>query len=134
MKESEMLSNILKYFREIQTTYNIAVQGADDKQLLQEDLVHKIEFIDKTAQERNKTTTALKKCRDERRKNKDKVEVLRELNEFIINNQPTIKKLEKILGDMRRIEENQSKRVYRPRIMTQEEWEGRTKTNEVPLH
>lgn len=124
MKESEMLSDVLKYFRESQTMYNIEVQGAEDKQLLQEDLIHKLEFKDKTAAERNKTTRALKKCRDERRRHKDKVEVLRELNEFINTNQPTIKKLEKILGDMRRIEENQSKRVYRPRVMTQEEWEG----------
>ncbi len=122
MKESEMLSDVLKYFRESQTLYNIALKGAEDKQLLQEDLLHKLEFKDKTAAERNRTTTLMKKCRDERRKNKDKVEVLRELIEFINGNQPTIKRLEKILGDMRRIEENQSKRVYRPRIMTQEEW------------
>ncbi|MBP1924615.1 hypothetical protein J2Z76_000468 [Sedimentibacter acidaminivorans] len=122
MKESEMLSDILKYFRDTQSMYNIALKGSDDKQLLQEDLLHKLEFKDKTAAERNKTTTAMKRCRDERRKHKDKVEVLRELIEFINGNQPAIKKLEKILGDMRRIEENQGKRVYRPRIMTEKEW------------
>lgn len=122
MKESEMLSDVLKYLRESQTLYNIALKGAEDKQLLQEDLLHKLEFKDKTATERNKTMKATKKCRDERRRHKDRVEVLRELNEFINSNQLVIKRLEKILGDMRRIEENQSKRVYRPRIMTEKEW------------
>jgi len=122
MKESEMLSDVLKYFREIQLKYNIALKCIDEKQMLQEDLLHKIEFKDRTAAERNKPSTALRKCRLERRKNKDDAELLRELVEFITNNQPAIKKLEKILGDMRRIEENQNKRRYKPRVMTIEEW------------
>jgi uncharacterized protein YpuA (DUF1002 family) len=122
MKESEMLSDVLKYFREIQSKYNIALNCVDEKQLLQEDLLHKLEFKDKTAAERNKTSTALRKCRIERRKNKEEAELLRELVEFINNNQPVIKKFEKILGDMRRIEETQNKRMYKPRVMTEKEW------------
>lgn len=35
-----------------------------------------------------------------------------------------IKKLEKILGNMRHIEENRYKKTYKPRVMTTEEWEG----------
>lgn len=124
MKESEMLSDILKYFREIQFKYNYALKCVDDMQLLQEDLLHKIEFKDKTAAERNKTSTKLRKCRVERRKNKDDAELLRELVEFINSNQQQIKKLEKILGDMRRVESNQDRRMYKPRIMTTEEWGG----------
>lgn len=124
MKESEKLSNILAEARSIKSQYEFSCIKINEMDLLQNDLVHKIEFKDKTARERSKTTTRMKKCRDERRNNKEYVELMEELVLFIDTNQPLIKRLEKILGNMRRIEENQGKRSYKPRVMTVEEWEA----------
>lgn len=124
MKESEKLSNILADVRSIKSQYEFSCSKINEMDLLQNDLVHKIEFKDKTARERSKTTTRMKKCRDERRENKEYVELMEELVSFIDTNQPLIKRLEKILGNMRRIEENQGKRSYKPRVMTVEEWEA----------
>lgn len=124
MKESERLSNVLADARSIKSQYEFSYNKINELDLLQNDLVHKIEFKDKTARERSKTSTRLKKCRDDRRNHKENVELLKELIEFIDGNQQLIKKLEKILGNMRKIEETQGKRSYKPRVMTAEEWEA----------
>lgn len=124
MKESERLSNVLADARSIKSQYEFSYNKINELDLLQNDLVHKIEFKDKTARERSKTSTRLKKCRDDRRNHKENVELLKELIEFIDGNQQLIKKLEKILGNMRKIEETQGKRSYKPRVMTVEEWEA----------
>lgn len=124
MKESERLSNVLADARSIKSQYEFSYNKINELDLLQNDLVHKIEFKDKTARERSKTSTRLKKCRDDRRNHKENVELLKKLIEFIDGNQQLIKKLEKILGNMRKIEETQGKRSYKPRVMTVEEWEA----------
>lgn len=124
MKESEELSNVLKYFRETEQLHKFAIGRIGELEQLQNDLLHKIEINCANVAERNKVATALRKCRVERRKYKDKVELMNGLIEFIDNNRPAIKKLEKILGSMRQVEENQDKRTYKPRVMTSEEWEA----------
>lgn len=124
MKESEKLSNVLADARSIKSQYEFAFNKINEMDQLQNDLLHKLEFKDKTASERGKTSTALRKCRLERRKHKENVELLRELVEVIDSNQPIIKRLEKVLGNMRKIEETQDKRSYKPRVMTVEEWEA----------
>lgn len=123
MKESEKLSSLLKEIRELQNQYAFSQGRIDDLELLQGDLLHKIEFNAGTASERNKIATQLKKMRNERRKHKEMVELHRELIVFLNDNQSQIKRLEKVLGNMRRIEEMQSNRQYKPRSMTVEEYE-----------
>lgn len=123
MKESEKLSNFLADARSIKSQYEFSNNKINEMDQLQCDLLHKLEFKAKTAAERNKVSTALKKCRLERRKYKETAELSKELAEFIDLNQPLVKRLEKILGNMRKIEENQDKRSYKPRVLTDEEWE-----------
>ena len=123
MKLSERLSALLSEIREIQNLYAFSQGRIDDLELLQSDLLHKIEFNAKTAQERNKIATQLKKMRTERRKNKEAVELYKELIVFISDNQSQVKRLERILGNIRKIEEMQSNRQYKPRTMTVEEFE-----------
>lgn len=104
IKSSEKLSGLLKEIRELQNQYAFS-QGRS------------------TTAERNKIATQLKKLRNERRKHKEMVELHKELISFINDNQSQVKRLEKILGNMRKIEETQGKRQYRPRLMTAEEFE-----------
>lgn len=123
MKESEKLSSLLKEIRELQNQYAFSQGRIDDLELLQGDLLHKIEFNAGIASERNKIATQLKKMRNERRKHKEMVELHKELIVFLNDNQSQVKRLEKILGNMRKIEEMQSNRQYKPRSMTVEEFE-----------
>lgn len=123
MKSSEKLSKVLELTREVENQYDFSVGRISDLECLQNDLLHKLEFKASTAAERSKIATALKKCRNERRRQKEQTELLRELVEFISANQSQVKKLEKILGNMRKNEENQEKRTYKPRVLTVEEWE-----------
>lgn len=123
MKESEKLSNLLNEVRKFQSSYAFSQGRIEDLEHLQADLLHKLEFRAKDASDRNKIATALKKLRKERRGYKEKVELNKELIGFLNDNHSQIKKLEKILGNIRRIEEMQSNRQYKPRAMTTEEFE-----------
>lgn len=124
MKESERLANILKQIREMNEVYDYSGQKISELESLQTDYLHKLEFVASTSSERNKIATALKKCRNERRKFKETCELLREFSDFINSNQNHIKRLEGILGNMRKVEASQSNRKYKPRVMTEEEWMG----------
>lgn len=124
MKESEKLANLLKYLRDVESEYCYSQQRISELELLQTDYLHKLEFVARTTSERNKIATALKKCRIERRKVKESCELFRELVDFIYSNRSQIKKLETILGNVRKIEINQCSRMYKPRVMTEEEYIG----------
>ena len=124
MKESERLSEVLQYFREVKNIYDFTLQEIQNIECLQNDYLHKLEFNATEAKERNKLATALRKLRIERREIKEQEEALRELNEFINKNPDRINSLERILGNMRKIETTQAKRVYKPRILSVEEYKG----------
>lgn len=124
MKESERLSEVLKYFRDVQNIHDFTTGRVSDLECLQNDYLHKLEFNATEAKERNKIATALRKCRMERRQLKEQEEVLRELYQFLDKNPDNIRQLEKILGNMRKIESTQINRSYKPRMMSIEEYKG----------
>lgn len=124
MKESERLSEVLQYFRNVQNTYDFTAGRISDLECLQNDYLHKLEFNATEVKERNKIATGLRKCRIERRQMKEQEEILRELNDFIYNNSDKIRYFERILGNMRKIESTQVNRSYKPRMMSIEEYKG----------
>lgn len=118
MKRSEYISTFLKFISESRSAYNEAVERIRTEEKRQEDLLHEIEFC-KVAQERNKLTTRLHKCREQRRIYKDVREELEPIISFLDDpaNKKVVDKLSsQLLGQVRKVEGYHTNRVYKPRL------------------
>ena len=116
MKTSEKLSSFLDFVRQSEPLYRLSYEavGEEDKRTL--DYLHAIEF-DTSARERNKICEKLKISRVRRRKNKDVVEELEPLKEFMekYENRKAIEQLQQVLGKIRKVENYHEKRSYHQR-------------------
>lgn len=119
-KTSEELKTFLDFIKECQMRYNAAyeVVGREDKR--GQDLLHMIEF-ERSSGERNKLATKLRKSRIERRQNKDIVEELQPVVDFLADRQhkKTIDHMTQLLGAVRKEEGRHENRVYHPRVEKQ---------------
>ena len=117
MKEIDALKCVLDFFRDCPTRYQVAYDAMKEEEKLESDLLHKIE-LDAGYEERNRLATQLKQCLKRRRENKDILEELEPVLEFLEdrNNKKTVDKMVQLLGKMRKVEKYHKNRSYHPRI------------------
>lgn len=117
MKTSEEVKRFLDFMHRCETRYGMAKEGqlAEEKRL--QDYLHAIEF-EPHAEERSKTATKLRQSRIRRRENKDVVEELGPIIEFLEdpNMKRAIDRLGQTLGKIRKAEKYHENRVYHPRV------------------
>ena len=110
---SKDVESILRFFREA----NEAATLASDEQTVwedrQQDILHEFEFVDHTHNERGRLGKELTEIRRQRRIAKNTCELLKPLCEWIANNGNSIKTLQRVLGEMRKVEDKQKNRLYR---------------------
>lgn len=82
------------------------------------DLLHLIELTNMNASEGFKAYKELQKVLQRRRKLKDENELLTPLAETIRKFKGNLAELDKIIGDIRRIEASQGNRMYKCRVRT----------------
>ena len=87
--------------------------------LLTQDLLHQIEFKNYNVCDGYKLYKELQEVRLERRRLKDENQVIHSAYEFISKDKKLISQLGNIQGVMKKIEEGQQNRVYKPRIKTE---------------
>lgn len=82
-----------------------------------QDLLHAIEF-ETNVRERSKICTRLHHSRNERRRNKDIVEVTEEIVKFFAEPQhkKTLDQMRQLLGRVRKVEKYHKDRTYFPRV------------------
>lgn len=114
---SEQLTNILKDLKQVKNDYQYSYDKVGEMDLLTQDYLHMLEIVPFSEDEMFKIATQLKNTRLERRKHKDNVELLKPLVDCLEKHNRTIKDLEQVLGQMRKIEETQENRIYTPRIL-----------------
>ncbi len=90
---------------------------------LTQDYLHKLELEDLNYRERAKVATALAKCRSQRRKYKDTVEILDPLVQFLDSEKGRnlMNLMREVLGKTRKVEKSMENRIYIPRILKEEE-------------
>ncbi len=77
-----------------------------------QDYLHKIELENLNYKERAKLSTKLMENRKLRRKYKDEYEELLPLSNFVAENKVFIRKLEQLLGEVRKVEKYHTNRQY----------------------
>lgn len=125
MKRSENIKAFLDFLKQSETDYKAAYAAVNTEDKRGQDLLHAIEF-EASYRERNKLTTKLRNSRIERRENKDIVEELQPVMDFIQDprHKKTLDMLQQLLGAVRKEENYHRNRAYLPRV---EKQEGRKK-------
>lgn len=116
-KISESVEKILEFFEQCRIGYNAASGEVETENKRLQDLLHMIEF-EPSGKERNKIATRLKNSRVYRRQNKDMMEVLEPIIEFLDkdSSKRALNLLKEALGAVRKVEQRQENRVYYPRV------------------
>ncbi|MBG9689386.1 hypothetical protein ABD91_00365 [Lysinibacillus sphaericus] len=94
-------------------------QLVDQKQREQEDLLHHIEFETLPANKGYEAYRKLHIVRNERRKAKDMLDVMKSANDKLKPKLPNISIFNNTLGDVRGIINKQKNRNYKPRVLTE---------------
>ncbi len=106
------VENVLHFIREAE---DAVVLAEDERKICedrQQDILHDLELVDHTHNERGRMGKELTEIRRQRRTAKNACELLYPLCEWIANNGNAIKALQRVLGEMRKIEDKQKNRQY----------------------
>ena len=117
MKTSEQIKSFLDFTRDCETRYKLALEAMETENKRTQDFLHAIEF-EPHSEERSKIATKMRASRITRRKNKDTIEELEPLIEFlnIPANKKAVDQLTQILGKVRKAEKYHENRTYHPRV------------------
>ena len=131
MNTSQSLSDFLEFLRQSQQDYNIAVDIELTKSKETQDILHKIELDDIKYHEYAKLAKALKSIRNERREAKNIKQQLEPLIGWVEENQSVVRGLERLLGELRKVETNIKNAHYYPRTeVVNEILKNKENTNE----
>lgn len=119
-KVSDEIKQFLDFIRDAESRYVMCQEVVKTEESRTQDLLHAIEFeadysnLDGLAEK-------LRKSRIERRENKDIVEELEPIIDFldIQNNKKTMDQLTQLLGRVRKVEKYHENRSYHPRVEEQ---------------
>ena len=109
------LENFLKYLRDAQMEYHVALDVEREADNKSNDFNHAIEF---GGYDPRRAATLLKKyraVRQDRRKAKQLIETTGLIEGWCSQNQAVIRSLESLLGEIRKSEKKAQNRVYVPR-------------------
>ncbi len=118
---SESLSAFLEFLREAETGYVSTLAAMNDSDAATQDLLHFLELKDPSPDELVTVGERIVTIRQERRAAKDCAEVLTPVVEWIAQHKETVKSMERLLGEMRKVESRHASRFYTPRT---DVWDG----------
>lgn len=121
MTESEHINSFLIYIRECKTRLHIVLADELEANDQTQDILHRLELQSDSYHTTAQLGKTLRQVRQNRRIAKDIRERLAVIDEWAARNAEAIKSLERLLGDLRKIERNQNNRLYVPRTDILEE-------------
>lgn len=101
---SKYIENFLIFIKDVQVDYNVNIEEENRNNDETQDLLHTLELTNLTYHQKAKIANKLIEVRQERRDFKNKELIITPIVEWINDNQDVIKKLQKLLGEVRKIE------------------------------
>lgn len=111
----ERLEEFLRSLRSAEEVLHIADTDIQETNAQTQDILHALELEDRGYHDMAKLAAKLKEVRQQRRKSKDLQEILTPVVNWIEDNRAVIKSIERLLGDVRKIEKRSNTRIYTPR-------------------
>lgn len=112
---SENIAAFLNFLHEAEQLLHMAEADEQEANAQAQDILHAIELQDVDYHGMAKLAKRLKAVREARRTAKDLIMEVTPIVEWIDNNRNFIKSLERILGEIRKVEKNKSTRIYTPK-------------------
>ncbi len=109
---SEELKSFLDSVREAETDLNIAIADEAETNQQTQDILHAIEMEKYNPRRTSALVKTLCNVRKRRRAAKEAIELLTPVVDWSKGNQNSIKSLERLLGDLRKTERHQERRIY----------------------
>ena len=114
---AKILETFLDMVQDAEKQYEIAHAEVNQKDSETQDYMHALELQNLSYNQCCKVATKLKKCRQQRRKNKDIVEQLQPLISYINKNKNILNGLKGLLGELRKQDKYLNSRQYFPRVI-----------------
>lgn len=123
MDYEEVISNFLRLTSNIESEYRVASELLEEQNQLTQDYLHKLELGKLNAVELTKVAKSIQENRKERRKHKNDMEYAQIIVEFVQNPQTrdVLHQLEVTLGKLRKMKKQRQYRVYRFRVIDEED-------------
>lgn len=120
---SETISAFLGAVARAQFDYKWNYAEVNKLDKLTQDYLHNLELKNLNYSERAKVATQIAKCRQERRKSKDTVEILKPIVEFFDSDKgkQLLKLMNEVLGQTRKVEKKMETRTYKYKVMEEED-------------
>lgn len=112
---SQRINEFLTFLRECEQGFHMAEADQQDANNETQDILHSLELEKHSYHERARLATVLAGVRQRRRQAKDRMAVLAPVLDWVDGNRPVVKSLERLLGDVRKMEKNAENRIYTPR-------------------
>ena len=115
MEESKHLEAFLAFLRNAKVEHQAAIEEETLTELETQDILHRLELYSDSYRERAKLANSLKQVRQRRRVAKDTYEVTKSIVRWAEDNKQVVRSLEWLLGEVRKVEDRQEKRIYIPK-------------------
>ena len=112
MKNSEHISSFLKFLKDIQTDYNIALETEKEADRETQDILHRLELGNDSYHDMAQMSKIIKSVRLERRKAKDAKTEAEPVMRWLKESPQTVRVLEQLLGEVHKAEKYNSNRHY----------------------
>lgn len=122
LKTSEQISSFLSFLTDSVQAYQMASADESEANDMTMDILHSIELDEHSYHELAKIGRGLRSVRQKRRSAKDTISQLEPVVAWAEENQPVIKGLERLLGEVRKQERRLDTRSYTPRTDWKEEF------------
>ena len=113
--ESESIAAFLNYLRDAESRYHIEHANEQEANAKTQDILHRIELHSDSYHETARLGKLLRHVRQERRAAKDAADALAPIVAWVRANSSVTGMLERLLGEVRKIERRQEIREYIPR-------------------
>jgi hypothetical protein len=122
-KPSEYITEFLNFISDVKSSYSYCYEEMQNQDKLTQDYLHMIELEDLKYEERNKIATKLVTNRKDRRYFKDRVEEYEPIVNFLADpkTKDVFKKLQQVLGTVRKVEGYHKDRFYVPKVLKEGE-------------
>ena len=112
MKNSEYIASFLKFLKDIQTEYNIALATEEEAGKETQDILHRLELGDDSYHDMARLSKMIKSVRLKRRRAKDIKTEAEPVIQWIKRNPQPVHALEQLLGEVRKAEKSNTNRHY----------------------
>lgn len=115
MKASKELEQFLDFLKSAESQLDQATTGQQEAEAETQDILHALELENHSYHEAASLARKLAKVRQTRRQEKDIVAQLTPVVEWTRENDAAVRSLQRLLGDLRKVERSTQNRFYTPR-------------------